>query len=174
MQKSLPTAFKEIQRFNQPWLWGVLILTLLVLMGLFGFGLYQQLILGVPWGDRPLSDNGLILMAGATVLFSGVIIYLFLFMRLITEVNAEGLCIRFHPLRRKIVPHSSIRSCESRTYKPIREYGGWGIKYGPSGWAYNVFGNRGVQLILIDGKRILIGSQRCEALEKALKQHGTC
>jgi hypothetical protein len=39
------------------------------------------------------------------------------------------------------------------------EYGGWGIKYGKMGKAYNVSGNRGVQLEFTDGKRLLIGSQ---------------
>jgi hypothetical protein len=36
------------------------------------------------------------------------------------------------------------------------------------GWAYNVRGNRGVQLELANGKRILIGSQRAEELAGAI------
>ncbi len=170
----MTTTFKEIQHFKQPWLWIMLILTLLVLVGVFGYGLFQQLVLGEPWGDRPMSDAGLIAVGGAAVLFSGGMIYLFHSLHLITEVRLEGLSIRYYPLHHKMIPYRSIRSCQARTYKPLREYGGWGIKYGPGGWAYNIFGNQGVQLILDSGKRILIGSQRAEELARAIKQYGDC
>ncbi len=46
----------------------------------------------------------------------------------------------------------------------MKEYGGWGIRYGMKGMAYNVSGNRGVQLEFETGKRLLIGSQRPEEL----------
>ena len=59
---------------------------------------------------------------------------------------------------------------EARTYRPLLEYGGWGIRYAPfgKGWAYNVHGSQGVQLELTNGKRILIGSQRAEELARAI------
>jgi hypothetical protein len=98
-------------------------------------------------------------------------IFLFYNLRLITEVREQGLYIRFYPLRSKIIPYSMITSCEARTYKPLSEYGGWGIKYGPAGWAYNISGDRGAQLLLADDKRILIGSQRAEELANAIQQH---
>jgi TATA-box binding protein (TBP) (component of TFIID and TFIIIB) len=50
----------------------------------------------------------------------------------------------------------------------LLEYGGWGIKYGRKGKAYNVSGNRGVQLVFKDGKQLLIGSQRAEELAEAI------
>lgn len=162
-------TFTEVQRFNQRWLWIMLILTLLVLIGVFGYGLVQQLLLGVPWGERPMSDTGLILVGSATILFSGGMIHLFRTLRLITEVRPEGLYIRYYPLYRKTIPYHTITSCEARTYKPLSEYGGWGIKYGRSGWAYNVVGNQGVQLVLDNGKRILVGSQRAKELERTIK-----
>jgi hypothetical protein len=59
----------------------------------------------------------------------------------------------------------------ARTYKPLSEYGGWGIKYGRSGWAYNIIGDQGVQLELDNGKRILIGSQHAEELEQAINTY---
>ena len=57
------------------------------------------------------------------------------------------------------------------TYDPIGEYGGWGIKYGKMGKAYNVSGNRGVQLEFADRKSILIGSQKPEQLDSAIEQY---
>lgn len=172
MQHDMTTEFYELQRFTQRWIWGLLIFLLLIQAGVFGYGLYQQLVLGQPWGDRPMSDMALILTSIGIFLFSGGMSYLFYSLRLITEVRPEGLAIQFYPLHRKVIPYHRIKSCQARSYKPIREYGGWGIKFGPGGRAYNVSGDRGVQLVLDDGKRILIGSQRSDELERAIKRHG--
>jgi len=141
---------------------------MLVMVGVFGYGMIEQLIFGQRWGDRPVSDGVLLFTGSAVMLFSVGMIYLFYVLKLITEVREEGLYIRFYPLRGKLIPYQSIQSCEARIYKPLSEYGGWGIKYGRSGWAYNIIGNRGVQLVLDSGKHILIGSQRVEELEQAI------
>jgi hypothetical protein len=61
-----------------------------------------------------------------------------------------------------------LKSHEAITYSPLRDYGGWGIRRGAKGKAYNVSGNHGVRLELSDGKRILIGSQRPEELSEAV------
>ncbi|SDL02555.1 hypothetical protein SAMN04487898_11451 [Pedobacter sp. ok626] len=57
-----------------------------------------------------------------------------------------------------------------RTYSPLGEYGGWGIRYSMSGqgMAYNVSGNKGLQLELNNGKKILIGTNNPTELEAAL------
>ena len=64
------------------------------------------------------------------------------------------------------------RSCRSArsarievvTYRPIADYGFWGIRAGRDGErALIARGNRGVRLELTDGTRLLIGSQRPEA-----------
>ncbi len=79
--------------------------------------------------------------------------------------------IRWIPFGRKIVPLVDIGSCEPRTYRPLREYGGWGVRWaGKRGTAWNAHGNRGAQLVLCDGKRLLIGSQRAEELAAAIER----
>jgi hypothetical protein len=171
VQNDMKISFMESQRFSQRWLWVILILTMLLLVGVFGYGLFQQLVLGEPWGERPLSDVGLLLAGTSALIFSSGLSYLFYSLRLITEVRPEGLIIRFYPLRRKFIPYHQIKTCQARTYKPLREYGGWGIKYGPAGWAYSILGDRGVQLVLVDGTRVLIGSQRAEELQQAIKRY---
>ena len=91
-------------------------------------------------------------------------------MKLITEVRDDSLTLRFHPLTNQIIPYEHIKTCEVRKYHPIREYGGWGIRYGRKGKAFNVSGNLGVQLELAQGKSLLIGSQRPEELARAIQQ----
>ena len=89
-------------------------------------------------------------------------------MKLITDVRSDGLHVRFYPLSQRIIPYEDITSCVPRIYSPIREYGGWGIRWGRSGKAYNVSGNRGVQLAFVDGRPLLIGSLQPEALAGAM------
>jgi hypothetical protein len=55
-------------------------------------------------------------------------------------------------------------------YRPIADCGGWGIRIGKDGErVLNARGNRGVRIHLIDGSRILIGSQRPEELALAVE-----
>ena len=99
------------------------------------------------------------------------IVLLFLAMKMTVQVDREFLRIRYFPLWRKTIPLDDIVRWEARTYRPILEYGGWGIRYRiGKGWAYNVSGNQGVQLELANGQRILIGSQRAMELAMAIGQ----
>src|SRR5690606_7151954 len=92
-------------------------------------------------------------------------------MHLRTEVRADRICIRFFPihLRYRCWSWEEIASIDVREYSPLREYGGWGIRLGAKGWAYNVSGRIGVQLILKSGKRILIGTQEPDAFLAAVQ-----
>ncbi|MCS6775528.1 MAG: DUF6141 family protein [Chloroherpetonaceae bacterium] len=90
-------------------------------------------------------------------------------MRLITEVRDDGLYVRLLPFGFRRIPFEDITSATVRRYRPLLEYGGWGIRYGREGMAYNASGNRGVQLVLHSGQRILIGSQQPEELLIAIE-----
>ena len=73
-------------------------------------------------------------------------------------------------MKYKFFPFDEIESFKEREYRPIREYGGWGIRYGLSGKAYNVYGNKGLQLVLNNKKKILIGSQKSYEFYKAVQK----
>ena len=97
---------------------------------------------------------------------------LFLLLKLETEVRPDGLYIRFFPahIHFKRFGAEDLSEYYAREYKPLREYGGWGIRCSlKKGKAYNVSGNKGVQLVFKNGKRLLIGSQRAEELEEAIR-----
>lgn len=85
-------------------------------------------------------------------------------MRLITEVRDDGIYVRLTPFPFRRIPFDEIASATVRRYRPLVEYGGYGIRYGWNGMAYNADGVWGVQLVLANGKKILIGSQRSEDL----------
>jgi len=46
---------------------------------------------------------------------------------------------------------------------------GWGIRYTPQGWMYNVSGLKAVKVTLQSGKTILIGTDEPDALAAALR-----
>ena len=101
-----------------------------------------------------------------------VIAGLFLFLKLETEVRPDGLYVRYLPfhIHFKRFGPEDLSEYYARQYKPIREYGGWGIRCSfRNGKAYNVSGKKGVHLVVKNGKRLLIGSQRAEELETAIR-----
>jgi len=100
---------------------------------------------------------------------------LFILTNLETEVCSDGLRVRLFPfhIHYKNFAKEDLSECYARTYKPIREYGGWGIRCGfrkGSGRAYNMKGNQGVQLIFKDGRKLLIGSQKPDELAEAINK----
>ncbi len=155
--------YREVQYFRQIWVW-------LLLISVFAIAIWsviQQVLLGKPFGDDPAPDAVLVIIL---IVFGFGFPYAFYKMNLTIEVHSDGMYYRFFPFHlsfHKIAPED-INGFEVRTYRPIREYGGWGIRYGGKSKAYNVSGNRGVQLELSNGKQLLFGSQRPEELAEAL------
>jgi hypothetical protein len=111
-------------------------------------------------------------VAGASlVVVSATAAAIFLVPWLRVEVNGATLSYRFFPFHRKprSVELRDVRAARAVTYRPIRDYGGWGIRIGAKGWAYNVSGDRGVELEMANGTLLLIGSQRPEELAAAIE-----
>ena len=163
--------FHEEQRFRQPLLWAILGPTALLVTGLFGYGMFQQLVLGKPWGDRPMPDGMLLAVGTAAIAIEAGVVSLMFGAKLVTEVSGRELLVRFRPFHREPqrIPVDEIVEWEAVTYRPIGEYGGWGIRYGRHGKAYNVSGDRGVRLRQAGGKSLLIGSQRADELAAAIR-----
>jgi hypothetical protein len=100
--------------------------------------------------------------------------YILSAVRLRFEVHRDRLFVGFvtplFPLYRKAIPVGTIESAEPVTYRPILEYGGWGLRRSAKGIAYNMSGNRGVQLKMKEGRNILLGSRQPERLAAAIQQ----
>lgn len=109
----------------------------------------------------------------AYFLLAAVTIFLFAILRMTTEVSPTDIHVWFgwYPIYHKRVATVSIQRLEVVNYRPIFDYGGWGIRIGRDGErVLNAKGNRGVRLELTDGSRLLIGSQQPEALARALER----
>ncbi|HEY3414045.1 MAG TPA: hypothetical protein VGM51_13470 [Armatimonadota bacterium] len=164
--------FEETQRFRQPWLWLMMVILVVVEIGPFGSGLYRQLVWRHTFDINPASDRAFIWTSIAVFLVLGAVIWLLLAAYLRVEVRDDALFVRFFPfIRGRVIPYSEIRACAARRYSPIAEYGGWGVRFGRNGKAYNVSGNRGVQLELVSGERLLLGSQHADEMAAAIARN---
>jgi len=154
-------VFKEKQKFTQWWLWilnlGILLIPI--------YGIVQQVIYKKSFGDSPMSDIGLFIFLFFMILFN----YFFWILELETTIDENGIHYRFPPLRSKLktIPWNAIKKAYIRKYNPVLEYGGWGVKRG----ARNVKGNIGLQLELKNGKKLLIGTQKKDEMERVLKTY---
>ncbi len=114
----------------------------------------------------------IIILTIAGIFVPIAIAVLLLLLKLETEVRSDGLYICFFPfhINFKRFTAEDLSEYYARKYKPLLEYGGWGIRFSfRKGKAYNVSGNKGVQLVFKSGKRLLIGSQRAEELEEVIR-----
>ena len=155
--------FYEQQRFSQSWA----ILIVVLADAVFTFSMVKSL------GNSPMSDKVLIFAAVLIMLLTAV----FFFVRFDTVVNNEGVYIKLFPffLKYKCIPWDTVSKSYVRKYKPLWEYGGWGIRQrwqirGRRSIAYSVSGNRGLQLELTNGRRILIGTRKPLELEEVLRK----
>lgn len=160
--------FTEKQKFNQWWVW----LILLAINGLFLYGVFRQVVGGQQFGTNPMSNTGLLIATGLTIALT----ILLLNFRLDTIIKKDGIYVRFFPLHLKFKHYNWSKLSKSfvRKYSPITEYGGWGLRLGifGKGTAYNVSGNRGLQLVFTDNKKLLIGTHKPDELTETLKKIG--
>lgn len=135
-------------------------------LGLCMYAFVQQLLYNIPFGNNPAPDGLLVFF----ILLYGVIFSLFHFTRLITEIDDHQIRYRFYPIQTKFktIQRSDIETLEVIEYKPLRDYGGWGVRLGKMGLAYSVSGNTGLKISLKNGKSILLGTQSPDELETFL------
>lgn len=170
MDEQPTVIFQESQRFSHTFVWMVVIIVFLVFAGLAGYDLAIHLAMRTPSAGKAISHSAFMIMGIAQIVTILFIFGIFYTAQLMTEVRTDGLYIRFKPFHASYrrIGFESLKTYTVCTYRPIMDYGGYGIHRGWKGWAYNVSGNRGVQIELVNGKKIMIGSQMPEELVKAL------
>jgi hypothetical protein len=89
-----------------------------------------------------------------------------------TRVGSDGVTVRYGFLYAARIPFAEIARAEAIAYRPIRDYGGWGIRGFGNRRALNARGNLGVLITRSNGSTILIGSQKPRDLLAALSQAG--
>jgi hypothetical protein len=161
--------FEEKQRFNQWWVW---LLTISIVVLSMGTIMGQAIDTYQNGFDSEEKARELIIVLLMLFVTNALIIWLLLSMHLDTRVDTAGVHYRFSPFINawKTISKREIREYSVGPYSPIKEYGGWGLRYGLKGKALNVRGNQGLRLQYGEGKNLLIGTQMPVALEKAMSE----
>jgi hypothetical protein len=156
--------FEEVQQFKQKALEGLMLVVNTVLIVMYAAEVFKT---GETSPEANLGLLGSMLVAaGLTLLLKQI--------KLITQITTDGIQVRFAPLQRnfQLYRWDDIDQLFIRTYNPVLEYGGWGLRFGPSGSAYNASGDVGLQLVLHGNYKILIGTTKPELLIDVLQNLG--
>lgn len=164
--------FREDQQFRQPLLWIPLCCVSAFCSGTVLWMISRQVVQGIPFGDDAMSNGQMLLLGGIIILLNAGLLLFIAALKLQTEVTAEGLFIRFRPVHRKTrqIDLDNVTAVTAVKYRPALEYGGWGIRRGRHGTAYNVTGDLGVRIDYDNGYHLLIGTRHPEELKNAIDQ----
>ena len=159
-------VFKEEQRFTQTWL--IVLLSISTIIPL--------IIMFTEYYKGKTSLNELLLTIGIVVVSCGFIF----FFKLKTRIDEIGIHYQFLPfhLSFKSINWTKINKAYVKTYDPIGDFGGWGLKGGSlwnksKGKAINVSGDIGIQLELKNGQKLLIGTKKENEAKQVLVNYNT-
>lgn len=153
--------FKEEQSFVGTWMWYLVIGISLLSVGGTAVGLFST--------NDPEAIIGVVIAA----LVTGGIVILFYTSKLYVSMDQDHLYYRYPPFvnSEKMLSKDDVKEIYVRKYKPIAEYGGWGYKFRfKSGRVMNVAGDVGLQLVFKNNKKLLIGTQKPEAMKDAVRR----
>jgi hypothetical protein len=166
--------YREEQPFRQSFIPWIIFASILFMIGGFSVSFYQQLYLGKPYGNEPMSDNGLIWSSIISFIVMSAVFILILSGSLVTEIWTDGIKYKFTPFIRKMrhIPLSDIVSVEVEKYRPLSEFGGWGWRkrFLSRKTAFNVSGRMGVRITLKNRSQILFGTRRQDEMKRAVSK----
>jgi hypothetical protein len=104
--------------------------------------------LAYPQEEEPFDLFGLIIAGGVALLLYVI--------KLKVNINAEGISYQFPPFHNKpnLLSWEIIESLELMKINPLKEFGGWGLRYGKLGTAYTTRGRYILHIKRHSGKPI--------------------
>ena len=155
--------FTETQKLKLWWLYILLGVESVIILSVTFLGKQR-----ITFDDLREMNYVLILAVAAPM----VLVYIINNISFKYEINERGIKYRYFSLTGKyqFIPWTSIRHLYIRKYDALGEYGGWGVRYGlwfklrDKAYVFND-NNKGLQLELSNGKKILFSSNKLEELE---------
>jgi len=164
----MASYYHEKQNFRKPVIWLIVSASMLPVNGVLFYGLYQQLVLGEPWGSEPNSDISLIVVTLVVVLFSVTFFWLIISVELVVEIKDQAVYYQFRPFKENTINFSDLLSWEVKSIKPIFGFGGFGLRITPKSKAYIINGKNALILKPIKGKKIVIDTLNPEGIKAAM------
>jgi hypothetical protein len=103
---------------------------------------------------------------GVGLILIGVLMMLFTFSGQRALLTRQSLAVRWGAIGLRVLNLNTaeIVTAELMEFSPLKDFGGYGMRYGRGMTAYYFRGNRGVKVTTIKGKQILVGSDHPERL----------
>lgn len=149
-------TFYEEKQGMAPWLHGLFAISILCSIGLLfwvGSGTVEGCVLAI----------------------TGLLLLNLFHMR--TEIRRDCVYVRLgllFPMIWRRIPLQPIIEVREVQYRPLRDAGGWGFRYGrfegKRCWYFTMRGDKGVLIVTRDQQRRIVGSQRPEALAQAVNK----
>jgi hypothetical protein len=153
------TIYKEEQKFQEPWIWIILIAS-----GLVSFGALlatsfteQRTPLNLFWGF------------GIVGAIQFVLLWAFYKTRFDIMVDPAGVHYRWRPFQKRFrtIHVRDIAEYSVRNAPFLKRGYSWVLTYGR---AHNVSGGKGIQFVLTSSKKIFLGTQRVSAFKDAIEK----
>ncbi len=145
-----PTPIK--QEFRMTW---VFFITLPILLVSIGFSLILPYIQSQKT-NNPLNASYFMSWETLPPILIALTVLLMLYnIRLIWEIDENGFRFRYHPFVNKTrnYPFSEIERIQYEKINPLRDFGGWGLRYSKKyGKAYTTQGNHVLRITLKSGE----------------------
>lgn len=132
----------------------------------------------VNFNDNPfdlgsIPTSNLIVIAVLVLIMSIVVIIHNSFAHLIIKINEKGITATYFSIGKKQlkIDVKEILSYNIRKYSPYKEYWGYGVRENSRrGKAYILKGRVGLHIQLKNGKCLMIGTQKKQAIEYAMRK----
>ncbi|WKW47422.1 hypothetical protein P3875_05000 [Myroides sp. JBRI-B21084] len=147
------TLFTENQRFNQWWLW--LLIVVITIIPVIDF--FKK------FTNNTVSKETIF---GVIILLLSILFLVII--KLKTTITPKTIQVTFFPLINKNIEINTIKSMNVINYGFV---GGWGIRlFTKYGIVYNIKGKMGLHIQLKNGKQLIIGTQKPTELSKIISQ----
>lgn len=126
--------------------------------------------------DQRTSDTDIWPLLLADALILGIITIAMWYTRLYVTIADEGIRIKMPPFHLgggRLIVWSDIQSITLRKISPFGEFGGWGIRWNfgnRMGYVWN--GKQGMELVLKNGKRVVVTLIDMQGARTALQGRG--
>lgn len=160
--------FSEKQRFTQLWVW---LLLICINWLFFGPMIENELFPDPPFIPKIYQFNTDFYIGAIVIVLTNIF---FIIIKLETHIKADGIYVQFFPIQLsfKFYAWEDLNICMVRKYSPLFDHAGWGFRGTQKNRVLTVSGNKGIQLVMNDGTKLLIGTQKPDEVTEVLKQLG--
>lgn len=126
------------------------------------------------YATQNAEEDTAVIVSVISLLITVPLVFALLSLRLETRIDEKGVFTRFRPFgfTKKFYPWNEIKKIYIRTYDPVSEYGGWGMRgLKENKKAYIVSGNTGIQVVSRRGEEFLVGTQKAEEAENVINHY---